>query len=159
MARHYTKTNRLSTGDMEVNGHPGGAIPAIGEAEFHVGDIEIVDGPKMRTKAEEAAFMEELVTVFIEEDDEPNAPIFVHSGHQGVTQYIQRGKLQTIKRKFLYSLASAKHTSFACSYGMKEGGEFNLLTPKARGTHRLYVERDDNPIGRRWLMDVMRNGG
>ena len=157
------KTKRLSTDDTQVNGQPGGVIPDAGAAEFHPDDIQIVTEPlggsRTDAKIAEAAFMNELVEIFIEEDDSPTAPLFVHSAHNGITQYIKRGVAQTIKRKFLYSLLTAKHTAFACSYGMAEGGENNKLTPKARTTHRLYVNRDDNPKGRQWMAGVLANGG
>lgn len=153
------RTGRIGTDDCEVNGQPGGVIPEIGEAEFHADAIEVVSELQSSSKIDEAAFMNELVEIFIEEDDSPTAPLFVHSAHNGITQYIERGKPQVIKRKFLYSLLASKHTAFACSYGMAEGGEYNRLTPKARTTHRLHIERDDNPRGRKWAADVMRNGG
>lgn len=157
MAGIHTRTTRIGTDDAQTGQDLGASIPALGEAALCRDDIEVVDVIKGKSKAEEAAFMEEKVTIIIEEDDDPNAPLFVHAGHNGVTQYIKRGEPQVIKRKFLYSLLSAKHTSFACSYGRDaQGGEFNRMNGKARTTHRLHVERDDNPAGRKWFTQVLQ---
>ena len=124
------------------------------EAGIDVDDIEIVTEVKARDKIAEARFMEEKVVIEIEADDDPNAPEFIYTGHQGVTQYIMRGKPQAIKRKYLYSLLAAKTVKMAAAFGKDgNGNEFNRLTPSGRMTHRVRLIRDDNPLGgMQWFM-------
>lgn len=146
----------ISTDDVETGFDIGRAPDELREAGVDVSDIDIVPAHKMRSKAEEAKFMEEKVIVEIEADDDPNAPVFVYSGHQGVSQYIERGKPQAIKRKYLYSLLAAKRVKFACAFGKDgNGNEFNRLSPSGKTTHRVRLIRDDNPNGgMKWFQSV-----
>ncbi|MBT9174196.1 MAG: hypothetical protein DDT21_02607 [Syntrophomonadaceae bacterium] len=100
--------------------------------------------------------MEEKVMVEIEADDDPNAPVFVYSGHQGVSQYIKRGTPQAIKRKYLYALLSAKRIKFACAFGKDgSGNEFNRLNPSGQTAYRVRLIQDNNPQGgMKWFQSV-----
>jgi hypothetical protein len=137
-------------------GHPA-APPELNEVGFEPGDVEIINPTHMMSAADEAKFFEEPVEILIEEDDDPNAPQWVHSGHQGITQYILRGKPQVVKRKFLYSLLAAKTVMMASSFGRTaNGGEFNDLKARAKTTHRVRLIRDSNPNGgMAWFQSVM----
>lgn len=105
--------------------------------------IDAVQPAQMLAKAENEKYMNELVEIIIEADDDPNAPLFVHSAHNGVTQYIKRGENQTIKRKFLYSLLAAKSARLVCTFGKDQNGkEFNRLAGPSRTTHRVVVIND-----------------
>lgn len=151
----------IGSSDIEAQFDLGRAPDELREAGIEVEDIEIVPEHKMRNKAAEAKFMEEKVIVEIEADDDPNAPVFVYSGHNGVTQYIERGKPQAIRRKYLYSLLTAKRVKFSCAFGKDgNGNEFNRLTPGAQTTHRIRLIRDDNPQGgMKWFSEVARQAG
>jgi len=106
-------------------------------------NLDIVQPGSMLAKAENEKYMNEPVEIIIEADDDPNAPLFVHSAHNGVTQYIERGKNQIIKRKFLYSLLAAKSARLVCSFGRDQNGkEFNRLAGPSRTTHRVVVIND-----------------
>lgn len=143
---------------MSVNaGNIGMAVPELREAGIEVEDIDVIPAHKARNKIEEARFMEEMVVVEIEADDDPNAPEFVYSGHQGVSQYIKRGVAQPIKRKYLYSLLSAKRIKFACAFGKNDSGnEFNRLNPSGQTAHRVRLVQDNNPQGgMKWFQSVM----
>lgn len=146
----------ISTDDMDPSTNLGQTVPELNEAGFDVDDIQIVPERNMRSKAAEAKFMEEKVLIEIEADDDPNAPHFVYSGHQGVSQWIERGKPQAIRRKYLYSLLSAVRCRIACAFGRDgAGNEFNRLTPNGQHTHRIQILRDDNPQGGvRWAQSV-----
>lgn len=131
-------------------------ISATGDAEVAESEIEVVPESKMMSKAAEESFMNEEVTILIEEDDNPDAPVFVHSGHQGRDQYIQRGVPQRIKRRFLYSLIAAKKTAQACSFGKDNSGNpFNRLNGRTNTTHRISVI-DDTPQGRAKFAEWMQ---
>lgn len=131
-------------------------VPELNEAGFDVSDIEVIHPSKLMSKAEEAKFMQEIVIVEIEADDDPNAPHFVYSGHNGIAQYIERGKPQPIKRKYLYSMLMGKRVRLACAFGRDgQGNEFNRLTPSGQTTHRVHLIRDDSPKGgMKWFQEV-----
>lgn len=143
-----------STDDIEAKV----LIPELREGGIDASDIEIVPAQNLYSAASEAAFMEEKVVIEIEADDDPNAPVFIYLGNNGVTQYVERGKEQAVKRKFLYSALAAKAVKFASAFGKdNSGNEYNRLTPSARTTHRVRLVRDDNPQGgMRWLQSVMQ---
>jgi hypothetical protein len=149
----------ISTSDVPVGfdtGHPA-APPEFNEGGFGVEDIQIVKPTQLMDKVQEARFMEEKVTIQIEDDSDPNAPQWVHSGHQGITQYVLRGQPQTVKRKFLYSLLAAKTVTMACRFGKDaKGDEFNDLKARAKTTHRVVLIEDRNPLGgMKWFQAVM----
>jgi len=143
--------------DSGVAGPVDTGVPELNEAGFDVADIEVVHPSKLASKAAEAKFMEEIVIVEIEADDDPNAPQFVYTGHQGISQYIERGKPQSIKRKYLYSALMGKRIRLACAFGRDgQGNEFNRLTPSGQTTHRVHLIRDDSPRGgMKWFQSVI----
>jgi hypothetical protein len=150
------RAKAISTDDVQPR-ETGATLPAFGPPEISRDDIEVIDGPELRNKAEEERFMNELVEIQIEADEDPNSALFVSAGHQGVMQYIKRGEPQTIKRKFLYSLIAGKATRYACSFGKDQSGnEFNRLSGRPNTTHRLHVLRD-SPKGmemtRKWMAE------
>lgn len=121
------------------------SISTTGKAEATRAGIDIIQPGKLEEKAADEAFMNELVEIQIEADDDPNAPLFVHTAHNGVTQYIKRGEPQTIKRRFLYSLVAAKQAKLVCSFGKNsEGKEFNRLQGPSRCTHQVVVITDSD---------------
>lgn len=151
-----SKTPSLgSTDDIEAKV----LIPELREGGIDASDIEIVSGQNLNDAVAQAKFMEEKVVIEIESDDDPNAPVFVYLGNGGVTQYVERGKEQAVKRKFLYSALAAKAVKFASSFGKdNSGNEYNRLTPSARNTHRVRLVRDDNPQGgMKWVQSVMQS--
>lgn len=119
------------------------SIAATGAAEAQISRIEVIPEAMFREKAEDEAFMNEYIVIQIEASEDPNAPTFIQSGHNGIDQYIQRGIPQKIKRKFLYSLVAGKRTQFACSFGKDgSGNEFNRLPGRTNTTHRLSIIED-----------------
>jgi len=133
------------TGDQDVRSVPQHniSISTTGDAEATRSPIEVIDPLKFESKAADEKFMNEMVEIQVEADDDPNAPLFIPCGHQGVTQYIRRGQPQTVKRKFLYSLIAAKSARLACAFGKDQNGqEFNRLQGASRTTHRVTIIRD-----------------
>lgn len=149
----------ISTDDVVAGFDLGKPVPELREAGIDVDDIEIIPAANMLSTAEEEKFMNERVVVEVEDDDDPNSPMFVYTGHNGVTQYIQRGKPQVIKRKFLYSAIAAKRVKFACQFGkLNNGEEFNRLNPSATTAYRIRLIRDDNPQGgMSWFQKVSQS--
>lgn len=146
----------ISSSDIQPNANMGKAPDELREMGIDIEDIDVVPAHAMHTQAEEAKFMEETVLVEIEADDDPNAPVFVFSGHNGVSQYIKRGEPQAIKRKYLYSLLAAKRVKFACAFGKNgDGNEFNRMTASGQTSHRVRLLEDKNPNGgMKWFSEV-----
>lgn len=135
-SNHQIKTGDVARDDTEVS------VSTTGKAEVHIEDpgIEIIPESMMLSKAEQEKLMNEPCEIMIEADDDPNAPLFVHSGHNGVTQYVKRGETQVIKLRYLYSLLAAQATKFSCSFGRTpDGQEFNRLAGRTNTTHRIFV--------------------
>lgn len=133
--------------------------PEFNDAGFEAGDIEIVQERDLEYQAREAKFMEERVLVEVEGDEDPNSPVFVYFGHNGVSQYIKRGEPQAVKRKFLYSALAAKAVRFACAFGKDNAGnEFNRMSPNVKTTYRVRLIEDANPQGgMRWVQQVAQS--
>lgn len=144
------------TDDLQAGVNFGQTVPELSEAGFDISDVQIVSERQMRSKAEEAKFMEEKVLIEIDADDNPDAPHFVYCGHQGVSQWIERGKPQAVRRKYLYALLSSIQCRIACAFGKDgSGNEFNRLTPSGRHTHRVHILQDNNPQGgMKWAQSV-----
>ncbi len=147
----------IESDNLQAGYDLGRAPEELREMGVEAEDIEVIPEHRARDKIAEARFMEERVLVEIEQDDDPNSAVFVYTGHNGIAQYIERGKPQMIRRKYLYSALAAKTIKMACSFGLEKGGEYNRLTPNARTTFRVRLLRDDNPQGgMAWFQKVMQ---
>jgi len=153
--RSLRRKPMISTKDLD-GARSEAEISATGPASVRHSQIEVIPEAKMEAKAKDAAFMNEYVTILIQGSEDPDAPIFVQSGHNGTDQYIQRGVPQRIKRKFLYSLIAAKKTAQASSFGKDGSGrEFNRLTGRTSTTHRIDL-LEDTQEGRKMFAQWMQ---
>lgn len=128
--------------------HPGG---------FDVSDIDIVAPDRMEAKAKEAKFMNEYIEIEIEPGTEATDPMYVELGHNGINQFVKRGEVQRVRRKFLYAALMAKRVSMNCTFGKDgSGNEFNRLTPSVSTAYRARLVSDSNPQGgSKWVQQVM----
>lgn len=146
----------ISTGDVEpVN--RAAAPPELQEGDFHTDDIQVVEPNRMNAKVKEEKFMNELVEIEIEPGDKENDPMYVHLGHNGITQMVKRGEPQAIKRKYLYAALMSKVVTFACDFRRGPNNtEVNKLTPSSSNAYRTTLLNDPNPLGgTRWVKRVM----
>lgn len=148
----------ISTDDLDARSAAAPEAPEMRHASTVAEDIDIVSERDAAYIAQQAKFMEEKVVIFIEMDDEPNAPVFIPLGHNGSMQYVQRGTEQTVKRKYLYSALAAKVVRFASNFGKRaDGNAYNEMNPNVKTTYRVSLVRDDNPQGGpRWVQQVMQ---
>lgn len=115
-------------------------ISATGKAEVAHRQIEVIPEQRMRDKAADEAFMNQIVVIQVDSSDDPDEAVFIPTGHNGVEQYIQRGVPQAIKLRFLHSLIAGKVVAQASSFGKDGSGkEFNRLTGRTSTTHRYQV--------------------
>src|SRR5690606_33496301 len=78
-------------------------IPPTGalDRDDFIDQFEIVEGPTGMDKAEMLKFMDENLTIRLMETTEPNAAQLVQVSCNGVNQFLMRGKVQQVKRKFV----------------------------------------------------------
>lgn len=152
MARYPSKSI-IGTDDVQAVQQ---AAPELRDGGITLDDIDVIPEKDLVNAAAEARFMEDRITVEVEADDDPNSPVFVYFGHNGVTQYIKRGEPQVVKRKFLYSAIAAKTVKFACAFGKDgSGNEFNRMSANTKTTHRIRLIEDRNPQGgMKWFQKV-----
>lgn len=128
------------------------------QGEICVEDIQVVPIERMAAKVAAEKFMNERVEIEIEPGTEPNDPMFVELGHNGVTQMVKRGTVQVVKRKFLYSALMAKLVKLNVSFGKDaSGNEFNRDTKSVSTAYRARLVSDQNHAegGSRWVQRVM----
>jgi len=134
------------------------APPEEDTVGFMPGDIKVVQMDRMEEKAREAKFMNEMIEIEIEAGTEANDPVFVELGHNGINQFVKRGTVQRVKRKFLYSALMAKRVNMNCTFGKDaSGNEFNRLTPTVSTCYRARLVSDPNTQqgGAKWVQSVM----
>jgi hypothetical protein len=134
------------------------APPEENTVGFESGDIQVVQPDRMETKAREAKFMNEYIEIEIESGTEANDPMYVELGHNGINQFVKRGCVQRVRRKFLYSALMAKRVNMNCVFGKDgSGNEFNRLTPQVSTSYRARLVTDPNTQrgGSKWVQSVM----
>lgn len=146
----------ISTDDLEATSRA--ATPPELQQEFEPGDIQVVPMERMAKKAAEEKFMNESVEIQIESGTDENDPVFVQLGHGGSMQLVKRGEPQVVKRKYLYAALMAKTVRINCSFGTKDGEEFNSLKPTTNTTYRanLITDKNTEQGGARWVLRVMQ---
>jgi hypothetical protein len=151
------RAQNVDTTDHEI-GQPGTIVlPGTGPAELQRPDIQIVDGPNWKEKADILAFMEEPVTVFVHTTNDKNAKMIVEVWNGGRVQRFLRGEHQTVKRKFVEVLARAKSDAFGNQEFVNPHGDLAYKYPKTTSLkYPFSVVRDDNPKGADWLKKILK---
>lgn len=126
----------------------------VGEIGGHAG-IDLVDKPLPKDAFAMEAFMNELVTIVINPSQDPDDPILVKVGVNGVNQFIPRGEPIAIKRKYIEVLARAKRTDFAQTLDERLGEKMNHLRAMHSLRHPFSVISDPNRHGSDWLVGVL----
>lgn len=159
MPRKYTRNSVIDSSSVEPISHASNVTPPeVNDAGFEAGDIQVIAARQMEESARVEKFMNEKVEIEIEPGTEPNDPAFVHLGHNGITQMVERGKTQVVKRKYLYSALMGKQVVVNTAFGKKNSGEeFNHLTQTVKSAYRTRLITDNNPQGgAKWVQSVMR---
>lgn len=123
-------------------------------------DIDLVGANAIQDLASELAFLEEPVDVLVHESTDENAAMLVDVYHNGVPQRFVRGVPLTVKRKFLYVLATSKETNVKTKVnptGGADGGPVNQITKHTALRYPFSVIRDDNKRGSDWLRNVLQS--
>lgn len=150
----------------ELQGPAESTVKFDAEGNKHVegGEIEIENNlDNLSEKAAALKFMEEKVTIIISQDSDKNAEKYVFCsvngrgpGPGGIKR-IPRGVEVDIARKFVEVLVRAQHERVGNKEVINSQGERSYEYPKtASQKYPFQVVRDDNPRGRQWLSDLMR---
>jgi hypothetical protein len=145
----------VDTREQQVGQEQSYDIPAFGPAGHPELEIEVCDTPNWKDKAKNLAFMEEVVQVHIPITGAPNEELFIDVSNGGVKQFIERGRWQNVKRKFIEVLARAKAMRVTTpKYTDSEGNDSTRLvqTPALKYPFEM---RDKNPNGPVWLQRVL----
>ena len=120
----------------------------------------IVATPEMLNKeyADELAFMEDVLTIYLNRGREKHAPKFEQVGVNGQIIWIQVETPTRIKRKFLEVLARSMPMDIRTQSGKAPGDEltFNKVERSLSANFSYQILRDDNPKGPAWLAKVRR---
>lgn len=123
-------------------------IDDIGPAQ----PVEAVERLDMDAVALEA-FMNEPVEVFIQETNDENVGQFEYVGVEGRRQYVQRGRWQVIRRKYVERLVRARKTTYSQNLEPKDE-TMNTVRPHSAPQIPFSV-RNDTPKGQAWLEGLM----
>jgi len=150
------RAKKLDTNDIEVGQTGTREFSSTGPAVISDIEIQKVDGPALKEKAEILKFMEEPVTIEIPESTDKNSRLIVELFVNGVPQRIIRGKPQTVKRKYVALLASAKPISYTSQEYQDLNGVRSTRYPSRTGLRYPFrVVEDKNPKGSDWLRKVL----
>jgi hypothetical protein len=153
------KNNNFDTRSAQIGQDQSFDIPATGalDRDDFKDAFEIVDGPTGMDKAEMLKFMDENVQVRLMDVAEPNAAQIVQFSVNGVSQFMVRGKTQTIKRKFLEVMARAKTMAISTPEITDANGNRTTRIVKAYGSaYPFQVISDRNPKGAAWLEKILQ---
>lgn len=159
------------TGNMEIGQKPDIDITP-GKTIDHGADLPNVtdgNGKLMADKLEQEAFMEEPVTIRIEENSrsdfpESHAPVQVNGRGAEVLvkdnwvsmTWVPIGQMLTIKRKYVEVLARAKSDSVRTQH---DDGNVdrprNTLTRRSSANYPMSIIHDPNPKGHEWMSRIM----
>jgi hypothetical protein len=131
-------------------------MPSSGRVQMPDNEIEPVEGPSINDKVKLEAFMHEPVDVMVSESSDENAEDLVTIYVGGVPQRFIRGKLQTVKRKFVEGLARAKPTRINTQEFTNNQGIRDVKIRRSTGLRYPFsVMHDPNPNGPAWLRKVL----
>lgn len=102
------------------------------------------------------AFMNEIVYVTIAESNDEEDLAVISIGVNGMQQPLVRGVSTPIKRKYVEALAHAKETKYSQKLADSSDPGSIVMVPRTALAYPFSVDRDDNPNGRSWLKDVLK---
>jgi hypothetical protein len=136
------------------------AIPMenIRKAAHAALDAEQILGEAPLTEAElkYAAFMEEKVVIIVHEATNEEELNVVSPMVNGMSQPIVRGHPTAVKRKYVEVLARAKETKYRQEQLDASKPDSLVMIPRTVLAFPFSIERDDNPNGRAWLRDIVK---
>ncbi len=166
--RKYTRRTTRASGASEPMEQPIGqdtyprGLSSTGPAREALDPqyIQVVERPVDQAKLDELQFMEDMVTIMVHDDPDPNAdpmPMVGNGGDRSII-YLKRGEEQVVKRKYVEVLARAKITKYGQKKVVDENGYDKFVHP-SRTTLRIPFSVIEDPAGakgRGWLMGILQ---
>lgn len=120
-------------------------------------EVEVIDREPTKEHLDELAFQEEFVDVIVAESADRYAERFPVVYVNGRAQYFERGKVQTVRRKFVNGLARARVTVYHQQEFMNEGGFRDIRNiPSTSLAYPFSIVRDTNPKGAEWAKKLLQ---
>lgn len=152
---------KLTDEDLELaNSETTVELPSTGKvsrADLMDSVIEVEPAPAnaLGDKAAKLAFMEEKLDIMVHESADPNAVPIVETWCNGVSQRFIRGQVQSVKRKYVEILATAKQTGVATKEAFRNGDRTMDIVTHTALKYPFSVVSDPNPKGAEWLKSVL----
>lgn len=120
--------------------------------------IEVVSEREVAQDQMEA-FMRELLVIELHDTTDKNAPIGAEVGVNGQKVFIPRCKKIRIPRAFVENLARSQPIGWRTENVRDPSAEIGTVPRRSKGASFAFtVHHDPNPVGRRWLERVIREG-
>lgn len=156
MAKTSRKPKNIDTTDFKVGQDKPRNMPSTGPARIEAAEIEIVDGPDWKNRAETEAFFEEKIEIMVHPSTDKSAEQVVQVWNNGRSQFFIRGQTNTVRRKFVEVLARAKQTAYTQEeYVDHLGAKAIRNVPHTALRYPFSIVRDTNPKGADWLKKVL----
>ena len=102
------------------------------------------------------AFMNEIVYITVPSTGDEEELQVIAVGVNGVNQPIVRDVSTPVKRKYVEVLARAKETKYKQIQADMNDPASLVMVPKTALAYNFTVDRDDNPNGKAWLRDILK---
>lgn len=137
------------------------AMPNVGAIELP--ESEIMTGEAVAAAGvgndylKQLAFMEEKITVIVNESSNPNDDPLPMVGVNGTNQFFVRGEPTLVKRKFVEVLARAKTEAVTTKVDERNSeNPTNRILRNRAHKYPFQVVEDRNSRGRDWLTAILR---
>lgn len=125
-------------------------------AEVNVGaGIEPVAEANVAGAADLEAFMNEVLTIMVFEDNAEGSLPTAEPIVKGMKQIIVRGVNSKVKRKYVEALARSRTTKYDQVQRDMMDPSSRFMRPKAKISYPFSVIHDPNPRGREWLKAIL----
>jgi hypothetical protein len=155
--RSHRKT--VDTREQRVGQDKPRAMKSTGPARqsLEPAHVEAVDEMPTKDHLDALRFMEEELVVMVHDSTNPVDEPFPEVWNDGIVQRFQRGKEQTVKRKYIEVLARAKKTVFSQeNYKDAQGIDSIRQVPHTALRYPFSVIQDPSgDKGRAWLKKVL----
>lgn len=149
--------DRIETSDFEIQDAPPIGLEEIRRAAHASLDVEPITGVQMSEDAIKLeAFMNEKVIVVVHESTNEEDLEVIQVMVNGISQIIVRGYPTPVKRKYIEALARAKETKYKQVQKDASDPSSLVMVPRSALAYPFAIERDDNPNGRAWLRDLIK---
>lgn len=154
-------TQRMETEDFTVEGDAPLTLEEIrargvsGSKTAFAEEFESLNGGSPDVIALEA-FMHEFMTITVSDPTDEEDLQVISLVVNGTMQPIVRGVATEVRRKYVEALARAKETRYKQIQRDANDPASLVMVPRTVLTYPFVVERDDNPRGRAWLREILK---